>query len=329
MTTSSIVIVGAGRMGRGIAQSYALAGIEVVLVDLKQRSIHNFEELVAAIDSEIRRDLEFTVDLGFLPSNEVKAVLDRITTVPGSSEGSRFGAAEIVYEALPEILEVKQQAFEWINLNFSNDAVVASTTSTLNVDELAGFVNLPERFLNAHWLNPAHLMPVVEVAVGSLSGEAAYKKVYDSLKQVGKVPVRCTASAGYIVPRIQALAMNEAARLVEEGVASAEDIDTAVRAGFGLRFAVLGLLEFIDWGGNDILYHASNHMSRTVDENRYRVPDIIEKNMQAGRNGIREGHGFYNYQDMDVDAYRNDRLTKFLKLVEYMDLLPTGLGRPH
>ncbi len=329
MTSNGIVIVGAGRMGRGIAQSYALAGVDVVMVDLKQRPKKEFEALVAAIHNEIRRDLEFTVDLGFLQQNEVKSVLDRIKSVPGSGEGSRFDAAEIVYEALPEILEVKRKAFDWINRFINDDAVVASTTSTLNVDELAKLVNLPGRFLNAHWLNPAHLMPLVEVAVGSLSEESAYKTIHDSLTQVGKVPVRCTASAGYIVPRIQALAMNEAARLVEEGVASAEDVDTAVRAGFGIRFAVLGLLEFIDWGGNDILYHATKHMSRMVDKNRYCVPEIIEKNMQAGRNGIREGIGFYNYQDMDVDAYRRDRLTRFLELVEHMNLLPTGLRRRH
>ena len=125
-------------------------------------------------------------------------------------------------------------------------AVVASTTSTLNVDELAEMVTEPKRFLNAHWLNPAHLMPLVEVAVGAATSEAAYAALHDSLSAIGKVPVRCAASPGYIVPRIQALAMNEAARLVEEGVASSEDVDTAVRVGFGLRFAVLGLLEFID-----------------------------------------------------------------------------------
>ena len=82
-------------------------------------------------------------------------------------------------------------------------------------------------------------------------------------------------------------------------------------------------------GGNDILYHASRHMSRTVDENRYRVPDIIEQNMRSGRNGIREGIGFYDYRDRDIDAYRRDRLTRFLELIDFMELLPAGLGRSH
>jgi 3-hydroxybutyryl-CoA dehydrogenase len=121
--------------------------------------------------------------------------------------------------------------------------------------------------------------------------------------------------------------MNEAARLVEEGVASAAEVDKAVRVGFGLRFAVLGLLEFIDWGGNDILYHASRHLSRPVDENRYRVPEIVRDNMHSGRNGIREKIGFYDYQDMDIDAYRRERLIRLVELIEQMNLLPAGLTR--
>ncbi len=121
--------------------------------------------------------------------------------------------------------------------------------------------------------------------------------------------------------------MNEAARLVEENVASAEDIDKALTLGFGLRFAVLGVLEFIDWGGNDILYHGSKHLSRAIDSDRYAVPDIIERNMREGRNGVREGSGFFDYRDRDVDEYRNQRLQKFVQLLAYLDLLPAGLGK--
>jgi 3-hydroxybutyryl-CoA dehydrogenase len=108
-------------------------------------------------------------------------------------------------------------------------------------------------------------------------------------------------------------------------VASAEDIDTAVRVGFGLRFAVLGLLEFIDWGGNDILYYASGHLARTVDAGRYRVPAIVETNMREGRNGVREGAGFYDYHGRDVDAYRRQRLEQFVRLAGFLGLLPPGL----
>ena len=314
-------------MGRGIAQSYALAGVAVDLIDLKERTAPEFDDLAQLVRAEIEADLNFAVGLGLLDSANVDEILGRIRTLPASSGGKQDSNFSLVYEAVPETLELKEAAFDWINRNIDGDVVVASTTSTLNVDELAEFVDKPGRFLNAHWLNPAHLMPLVEVAVGSATDEAAFTAVHESLSSIGKVPVRCAASPGYIVPRIQALAMNEAARLVEEGVATAEDVDKAVRIGFGLRFAVLGLLEFIDWGGNDILYYASRHMSRTVDQNRYQAPDIIEENMKAGRNGLREGKGFYDYASMDTDDYRRQRLTQFIDLIEYSNLLPVGLQR--
>jgi 3-hydroxybutyryl-CoA dehydrogenase len=115
--------------------------------------------------------------------------------------------------------------------------------------------------------------------------------------------------------------MNEAARLLEEGVASAEDIDRAIHYGFGPRFAILGLLEFIDWGGGDILYHASNYLSKAVDA-RYQAPEIVVENMQQGRNGLRDGVGFFDYSEVDTGAYRKRRLGEFVALMKHLDLLP-------
>jgi 3-hydroxybutyryl-CoA dehydrogenase len=132
----------------------------------------------------------------------------------------------------------------------------------------------------------------------------------------------CRSSPGYIVPRIQALAMNEAARLVEEGVASVEDIDTAVKVGFGLRFAVLGLLEFIDWGGGDILYNASQFLAGSIDPARFRPPAIIAANMAEGRRGLRDGAGFYDFTNVDAAEYRAMRLATFVALLRHRDLMP-------
>jgi 3-hydroxybutyryl-CoA dehydrogenase len=137
------------------------------------------------------------------------------------------------------------------------------------------------------------------------------------------MPVVCAATPGFIVPRIQALAMNEAARMVEEGVASAEDIDKAIRYGFGFRYAVMGLLEFIDWGGGDILYYASRYLEGALGSDRYRAPDVIEHNMRDGRIGLRTGAGFLDYSGMDVDAYREQRLAALVDMLRHF-----GLARP-
>ena len=164
-------------------------------------------------------------------------------------------------------------------------------------------------------------MPLVEVSCDENTSNSVKEQLTAILKRVGKVPVVCSSTAGYIVPRIQSLAMSEAARMVEEGVASAEEIDTAVRVGFGLRFAVLGLLEFTDWGGGDILYYASNYLADELDE-RFRPPKVVFDNMEKGRGGIREGQGFYDYRQMDVDAYRQQRIEEFTALLRTVNLAP-------
>ena len=116
--------------------------------------------------------------------------------------------------------------------------------------------------------------------------------------------------------------MNEAARLAEEGVASVEDIDTALKVGFGLRFAVLGMLEFIDWGGNDILYHASNYLAENIDHARFAPPQSVLNNMSSGHNGLRDGVGFHDYRDRDVSHYRQQRLTDLMGMLKMMGLAP-------
>jgi 3-hydroxybutyryl-CoA dehydrogenase len=191
------------------------------------------------------------------------------------------------------------------------------------VDDLSFIVAGPERFLNAHWLNPAFIVPLVEVSPGRSTTPEVIARLNAVLESIGKVPVVCAPSPGFIVPRIQALAMNEAARMVEEGVASAADIDKAVKYGFGFRFGVLGILEFIDWGGGDTLYHASRYLGAALNSPRYQAPEIIERNMREGRTGLATGRGFLDYQGMDVAAYRRARLGA---LVER--LRAEGLARP-
>jgi 3-hydroxybutyryl-CoA dehydrogenase len=181
-------------------------------------------------------------------------------------------------------------------------------------------VEYPDRFLNAHWLNPAYLVPLVEISPGKRTDPITTEALRLLLEGVGKVPVICAARPGYIVPRIQALAMNEAARMVEEGVASAEDIDKAIKYGFGIRFATLGMLEFIDWGGGDILYYASRYLTKALESERYAAPAIVERNMQDGHIGLRTGRGFLDYESLDIEAYRRDRLAAFVAMLSQLGI---------
>ena len=133
--------------------------------------------------------------------------------------------------------------------------------------------------------------------------------------------VRCAPSPGFIVPRLQAAAMNEAARLVEEGVATPADIDKAVRAGFGPRYTAMGLCEFIDYGGLDILYYASSSMARALDAPRYEPPELIRRLMEQGKRGAREGEGLYDWRGRDLDEYQRELLGRFVALFSYLKLL--------
>ena len=320
--TDRVAALGAGRMGRGIAQTFAFAGLEVVLLDLKQRCAADRERLSRTALSEIETDLRFLAEIGVGSASAVPAAIGRISCVGPEDGVAAIASCSVIFEGVPEVSDAKRDAFAWAAKHAARDAIIASTTSTMSADELAAMVEGPERFLNAHWLNPAHLMPLVEVARGAKTSDAAVDTMVALLKRAGKVPVVMSNSPGYVVPRIQALAMNEAARLYEEGVASAEDIDKAIRIGFGIRYAVLGMLEFIDFGGNDILYHASNYLADTVDKERYTPPRVVSENMHAGRNGLRDGAGFYDWKNIDGAKYRRERLTAFVRLLEFMDLLP-------
>ncbi|MFC3052405.1 3-hydroxybutyryl-CoA dehydrogenase [Kordiimonas pumila] len=324
MPTKKMMVgaLGAGRMGRGIAISYALAGAEVCLIDIKGRTPQQRLEMRENLEKELTLDLGFLARLGIIAEGAISQIMSNITLYASDSAVLNTIDFDIVYEGVPEHRDAKEAAFQWMSEHIAPEVIIASTTSTFLVDDLAELISHPERFANAHWLNPAHLMPLVEISKGKLTSDATITALRSNLKSIGKSPVVCGPTPGYIVPRIQALAMNEAARLVEEGAASAADIDTAIRLGFGTRYAILGMLEFIDWGGGDILYYASDYLSKNIDKDRYKVPDIIRDNMHNNRKGISDGKGFYDYSNMDVSAYREKRMSEFAGLLQHMQLMP-------
>lgn len=313
-------------MGRGIAHAMAHGGHEVRLLDAKPRPADDFRRFHDETLAEVEGSLGMVAGLGGFDPALVGPILSRVSVLPLDDAARAFAGAELIFEGVPETRDAKAAAFRLADDHAEADAILASTTSTILATELAGMTARPERTLNAHWLNPAFLVPLVEVSPSDRTDPAVTERLEAILDALGKVPVRCKASPGYIVPRIQALAMNEAARLVEEGVASAEDVDRAVKYGFGLRFGVLGLLEFIDWGGGDILYHASRYMQEATGEARFAAPAIVDAKMARGEVGLRSGRGFFDWSDRDVGAYRRDRLSAFLAAVKSAGLWNEPVG---
>ena len=316
-----IACLGAGRMGRGIAVVFAYAGYPVKLVDFKPRSDADFGKIEVETLSEIRGVLTNLATFGMFDVSKVDSILSRVAVVPESGAQEAFSSASVIFEGVPEVLDLKREALARASKLAGSKPIIASTTSTILVDDISSAVEHPERFLNAHWLNPAYLVPLVEMSPGKRTDPAVTEKLKSMLESIGKVPVICAARPGYIVPRIQSLAMNEAARMVEEGVASPEDLDKAIKYGFGFRFAVLGMLEFIDWGGGDILYYASRYLTKALDNERYSSPAIVERNMKEGHIGLKTQRGFLNYEGMDVDAYRAERLKAFVGMLHHFGLV--------
>jgi 3-hydroxybutyryl-CoA dehydrogenase len=321
---TAIACLGAGRMGRGIAVAFAYAGHSVAMIDVKaERSAGQFALLEAEALDEVRKTLASLARFGLLKDTEAEKLLARVTVVPADRSADALGRAGIVFEGVPEVVDLKREVLAAASKAVGPDVIIASTTSTILVDDLSGAIEHPRRFLNVHWLNPAYLIPLVEISPGKATDLTVIDHIKSLLEGIGKIPVVCAATPGFIVPRIQALAMNEAARMVEEGVASAEEIDKAIRFGFGFRYAVLGLLEFIDWGGGDILYHASRYLEEALHSERYRAPEVIANNMRDGRVGLRTGAGFLDYSGLDVDAYREKRLAELVNMLRHF-----GLARP-
>jgi len=315
--------VGAGRMGRGIAIAFAYAGHRIALVDLRVRDDAAWQRLQAEARAEIAASLQALAQLGAIDNAQVEPIAQRVVLVPAGEAPAALAQAELVFEGVPETLQAKREAFELLNRHCREDAVLTSTTSSILVTQLAELVHRHERFLNMHWLNPAYLIPVVELSCHPGTDVQVLARTKETMSAIGKLPVVCGPTPGYIVPRLQALVMNEAARMVEEGAATAEEIDKATRYGLGLRFAALGVVEFIDFGGSDILHHASREMSASIDAARYAAPEIVTRMVAQGRLGLKSGSGFYDYAGRDVGAYRRDVLARTLGMLRH-----AGLWRP-
>jgi 3-hydroxybutyryl-CoA dehydrogenase len=319
--TETVHVIGAGRMGEGIARAFAFAGIPAVIVDARSRSADDAAAYRERVRANLAADLDSKVQLGRLTAEQAATVLSRIRILERDDASDVLRQAQLVFEAVPEVEEAKAEALSWLCTLLPDDCLIASTSSSFPVSAMAVMVTHPQRLVNAHWLNPADMVPLVEIGTCASTADATVESVVRILRAIGKIPVVCSDSAGYIVPRLQTLVMNEAARMVAEGVASAEDIDNAVRVGFGFRFAVLGPLEFIDWGGGDILYHASETMTRHHGD-RFAAPELVCTNMEQQRTGLRDGAGFYEYENVDVDAYRRQRMLEFWRQLDATGLSP-------
>ena len=281
-----VAVVGSGIMGTCIALAFARAGFRVTAIDTMQASLDRAEKTLVKNCQEL-------VEGGLLPGDDVEPIIDGVSFSLWSDEAIR--AADFVLEAVPEILDAKQNVFEKCDALCRPDVVVASNTSTMSIAEIAANMKTPERAIVTHWFIPPHIMPVVEVVPGPGTSPHVVELTKSVLEEVGKRPIVCKENPGFVHNYIQ-LAMTRAAMtLVEKGVASAEDVDAVVTHGFALRLAQLGVLRSVDYAGLETALHALEYIFAKTGDEAFRPPAILKRKVAENELGLKSGKGFFVY----------------------------------
>lgn len=299
-------VVGAGIMGSGIAERFAEAGCEVIVwsrsettlqnclrrIELNQKTLIEAGLLDEALAQEARRRLRFTSDL------------------------KDCAPAQFISENVVEDPQVKQELFARLEEIVAEETVLTTDTSGIPITICQAKCRHPERVVGMHWWNPPHIMPLVEIIKGEKTGEEAAQFAYEVARWLNKVPIMVQKDVpGFVGNRMQLAVMREAFWLLENGVASAEDIDTAVQYGFGFRYPVLGPLRTSDFAGLDTVLRVATHLFPQLDSTQ-EPPGILRRLVEQGRFGAKTGGGIYNYEPGEVEAIIAERDRQFLQLLK-------------
>ena len=282
MSVKKVLVAGAGQMGAGIAQVSAVAGLDVVMTDVA-------EEFVERGMAGITKGLGRLVEKGRMEAAARDAALARITTSTDIAAGAD---ADLFIEAAPESMEIKEDLLGRAAATLREDAILATNTSSLPVTKLAAFVTFPERFVGIHFFNPPPAMALVEVIRGERTSDATMAAARAYAEAVGKTPISASDSPGFVVNRILFPMINEAAREFQEGVASAEDIDTGMKLGANWPMGPLALADLV---GLDTTSAILASLARELGEPKFEPAAIMGELMAEGKLGRKSGAGFYEY----------------------------------
>ena len=277
-------IIGCGTMGLGVAESLAAAGLSVRLVDATPELTRQAcERLVGRVRGH--------VEAGLLAA----PVLDRAAAVqaaPGLA--TAVDGVDLVFEAVPERLDLKHEILTACAASAPREAIIASNTSSLPIDDLAAFVSHPERFLGMHWFNPPEWTPGIEIIPGAATAPEVVTRVQAFLRAIGKRPIVVGSGPGFVANRLQLALFREALACVEDGLASPEEVDEVVRSCFGFRLPFFGPFRIADMAGLDVYAHVFETLERGLGE-RFRVPPGLRALVDQGRIGTKSGAGFFTY----------------------------------
>ncbi len=288
MTTDAqlrrVAVIGAGTMGWGIAQVSALGGMETRLHDVDEAALARAR---AAIEAALAKGVE----LGKVPAALAAAARQNLRLAARLEDATR--GADLVVEAVPEDIALKIETFRALSRLAPPHAVLATNTSALSITEIAGSIERPERVIGMHFFNPVHLMRLVEVVRALQTSDATNSLAFAAARRMGKEPIAIAEAPGFVTTRVNALIGNEAFYLLQEGVASAADIDKALKLGLNHP---MGPFELVDLVGLDTRLAILQFLHRTLGD-KYRPCPLLEKYVKAGRLGRKVGRGVYDYPD--------------------------------
>ena len=295
----NITVLGAGTMGHGIAETFAMHGYDVKLYETS-------EKIRTSVMETMRSELDFLAENELIEKSVIDEILKRITIYSDLKQAVE--SADYVIEAVPEIIELKQNIFKEIDRYCKESTIFASNTSSLALNEMMKYVSeeRKKRMMVCHWYNPPHIMPVAELSYFGNMPEEIYKEVEELYSKAGKQTVKVLKDVpGLVANRIQQGVAREVFSLIEQGVASPSDIDKALKFGPAFRYATTGQLEVADMGGLDIWCTVGDNLLSAMDNSKEANPVLREK-VKEGKLGFKSGEGFFEYPAEKVTELKNE-----------------------
>ena len=303
-----VAVVGAGLMGHGIAQEFALAGYAVALHDVS-------EDRLRAATEGMRANLAALAAAGLVEVGAVEAVPAAIRA--STDLGTVVGDADVVIEAVTEDLAIKRRLFGEFDRLCAPGTILASNSSSFMPSALASTTARPDRVLVAHWFNPPHLLPLVEVVRGPATSDATVETTVAILRQIGKRPAVVNKEApGFIGNRLQLALVREALAIVANGIATPEDVDVVVRNGFGRRLAAAGPFEVAELAGLDLMLAVAEQLFPSIDRSP-EPPPILREKVARGELGVKTGQGFYAWTPEEAAALKGRVATALMRIARW------------
>lgn len=278
----NIAVIGAGQMGSGIAQVFALSNNKVQLVDIS-------EDQLARARASIEKNLDKQIAKGTQTLQQKEEVLQNLTFSDILQSPSTI---DLVVEAIAENFDLKARIFQSLDASLQETAIIATNTSSLSISELGRITSRPDRVIGMHFMNPAPIMPLVEIIRGQDTSEATYNAIVKMVHDINKTPVTSKDTPGFIVNRILMPMINEAIFALYDNVASPKDIDTAMKLGTNQP---MGPLELADFIGLDTCFWIMQVLHQGFEDDKYRPCPLLEEYVTQGRLGRKSGRGFYEY----------------------------------